>query len=96
MCSRPFRSLGFAHLCRSHPRGSIRSLLTSQLYLHIAYPIRSILNFFPSLGRVHRGGDAFPFRRQAGKIVGQSGEIAIDCSGAAARLVSRRIFQRRG
>ena len=51
---------------------------------------------FPSLGRAHRGGDAFPFRRQAGKIVGQSGEIAIDCSGAAARLVSRWIFQRRG
>ena len=50
----------------------------------------------PSLGRAYRGGDAFPFRRQAGKIVGQSGEIAIDCSGAAARLVSRRIFQRRG
>src|SRR6266487_6579663 len=23
MCSRPFRPLGFAHLCRSHPRGSI-------------------------------------------------------------------------
>ena len=54
------------------------------------------LNFFSSLGRAHRGGDAFPFRRQAGKIVGQSGEIAIDRNGAAARLVSRRIFQRRG
>ena len=49
-----------------------------------------------SLGRAHRGGDAFPFRRQAGKIVGHSGEIAIDRNGAAARLVSRRIFQRRG
>jgi len=63
---------------------------------YVAYPIRSILNFFPSLGRVHRGGDAFPFRRQAGKIVGQSGEIAIDRSGMAARRVSSRIFQRRG
>ena len=63
---------------------------------YVAYPIRSILNFFPSLGSAHRGGDAFPFRRQAGKIMGQSGEIAIDRSGAAARCVSRRIFQRRG
>src|SRR6266478_5651120 len=51
---------------------------------------------FPSLGSAHCGGDAFPFRRQAGKIVGQSGEIAIDRSGAAARCVSGRIFQRRG
>ena len=51
---------------------------------------------FPALGRAHCGGDAFPFRRQAGKIVGQSGEIAIDRGGAAARCVSRRIFQRRG
>ena len=51
---------------------------------------------FPSLGRAYRGGHAFPFRRQAGKIVGQSGEIAIDRNGAAARFVSRRIFQRRG
>ena len=50
----------------------------------------------PSLGRAYRGGDAFPFRRQAGKIVSQSAEIAIDCSRAAAWLVSRRIFQRRG
>src|SRR6478752_1918270 len=33
MCSRPFRPLGFAHLCRSCPRGSIRSLLPSQLCL---------------------------------------------------------------
>jgi hypothetical protein len=33
MCSRPFRPLGFAHLCRSRPRGSIHSLLPSQLYL---------------------------------------------------------------
>src|SRR6266446_6524256 len=51
---------------------------------------------FPSLGSAHRGGDAFPFRRQAGKIVGNGGEIAIDRSGAAARCVSRWIFQRRG
>jgi hypothetical protein len=41
---------------------------------------RSTLNFFPPLGRTHRGGDAFPLRRQAGKIVGDSGEIAIDRS----------------
>ena len=74
-----------------HPRGSIP--LPSHLH---SYPIRSNINVFPSLGRAHRGGDAFPFRRQAGKIMGQSGEIAIDCNGAAARLVSRRIFQRRG
>jgi hypothetical protein len=53
-------------------------------------------DFFPSLGSVHRGGDAFPFRCQASKIVGHSGEIAIDRSGMAARCVSRRIFQRRG
>src|SRR5882672_5650921 len=32
-CSRPFRPLGFAHLCRSRPRGSICSLLPSQLCL---------------------------------------------------------------
>jgi len=56
----------------------------------------SSLNFFSSLGSAHRGGDAFPFRRQAGKIVGDSGEIAIDRSRMAARCVSRRIFQRRG
>jgi hypothetical protein len=56
----------------------------------------STLNFFPWLGSAHRSGDAFPFRRQAGKIVGQSGEIAIDRSGMAAGCVSRRIFQRRG
>jgi hypothetical protein len=33
MCSRPFRPLGFAHLCRSRPGGSIHSLLPSQLCL---------------------------------------------------------------
>src|SRR5205807_4122912 len=33
MRSRPFRPLGFAHLCRSRPRGSIHSLLPSSLYL---------------------------------------------------------------
>jgi hypothetical protein len=27
------RALGFAHLCRSRPRGSVRSLLPSQFYL---------------------------------------------------------------
>ena len=43
-----------------------------------------------------RGVDAFPFRRQAGEIVGQNGEIAIDRNGAAAQCVSRRIFQCRG
>jgi len=31
MCSRPFRPLGFAHLCRSRPRGSVHSSLPSQL-----------------------------------------------------------------
>jgi len=53
-------------------------------------------SFFPPLGNAHRGGDAFPFCRQAGRIVEQSGEIAIDRNGMAARCVSRRIFQRRG
>jgi len=62
----------------------------------VANPIRSILNYFPSLGPAHRDGDAFPFRRQAGQIVGHSGEIAIDRNGMAALCVSRRIFQRRG
>src|SRR6266567_3910044 len=33
MRSRAFRPLGFAHLCRSRPRGSIHSLLPSSLYL---------------------------------------------------------------
>jgi hypothetical protein len=33
MCSRPFRALGFAHLCRSRPRDSVHTLLTSSLYL---------------------------------------------------------------
>src|SRR3984893_8099463 len=33
MCSRPFRPLGFAHLCRSRPRGSVHTLLPSSLYL---------------------------------------------------------------
>jgi hypothetical protein len=37
-----------------------------------------------SLGNVPRCGDAFPFRRQVGKIMGHSGEIAIDCNGIAA------------
>src|SRR5207248_10112749 len=30
----------------------------------------STLNFFPSLGSAHRGGDAFPFCGQAGELVG--------------------------
>src|SRR6266571_2034419 len=50
-------------------------------------------SFSPSLGSVDRGGDAFPFRRQAGEIVGHSGEIAVDRSGVTARRVSSRIFQ---
>src|SRR4030095_10565484 len=33
MCSRPFRPVGFAHLCCSRSRGSVHSLLPSQLYL---------------------------------------------------------------
>ncbi len=42
MCSRPFRPLGFAHLCRSRPRGSIHSLLPSQSgSWRIAHPISS-------------------------------------------------------
>ena len=53
--------------------------------------------FLPSsLGNEHRCGDAFPLGRQTGKIVGDSGEIAIDRSGMAVTRVSRRIFQRRG
>lgn len=46
-----------------------------------------------SLGSAHRGGNAFPFRRQAGKIVGEGGELAIDRDGAATRFVDRRIFE---
>src|SRR6266487_5773451 len=49
------------------------------------YPLNT---HFPSLGSARRGSDAFPFRRQAGKIVGQSGQIAIDRDGAAGRRVS--------
>src|SRR6266513_1950854 len=33
MCSRPFRPLGFSHLCRSRPRGSVHLLLPSSLYV---------------------------------------------------------------
>src|SRR5438093_10349936 len=33
MCSRPFRPFGFAHLCRSRPRGSVHSLVRLQLYV---------------------------------------------------------------
>src|SRR6266487_3725732 len=56
----------------------------------------STLNFFLSLGCAPRGGDAFPFRRQASKIVGDSGEIAIDRDGTATGCVSCRVFQRGG
>ena len=42
----------------------------------------------------HCCGNALPFRGQTGKIVGQTGEIAIDRSGTATRCVSRRIFRR--
>ena len=49
-----------------------------------------------SLGNAHHGGDALPFRRQTGKIVGDNGKIAIDRDGAAALCVSSRIFQCRG
>src|SRR5437660_3386480 len=51
MCSRPFRPLGFAHLCRSRPRGSVHSLLPSQLYLdrsHCPRPHASYLAALPS------------------------------------------------
>ncbi len=58
--------------------------------------VNRIGHFFPSLRRAHRGGDALPFRRQAGKIMGQSGEIAIDRNGSAARCINRWIFQRGG
>ena len=47
-------------------------------------------------GSAHHGSDAFPFCGQTCKIVGDSGEIAIDRGGVAARLVSSRIFQRSG
>src|SRR5439155_11080105 len=51
MCSRPFRPLGFAHLCRSRPRGSVHSLLPSQLYVdrsHCPRPHASYLAALPS------------------------------------------------
>ena len=67
---------------------------------YVAHPIRSILNLFPSLGGVHRGGGAFPFRRQAGKIVGQSpprrvnskGEVGILQTTAQTLCRGRQVF----
>jgi hypothetical protein len=59
MCSRPFRPLGFTHLCRSRPRGSVHSLLPSSLrpvrlgpfhetqVRFAPHPIRSIDSFTP-------------------------------------------------
>jgi hypothetical protein len=74
---------------------TVTAVASAEEVAKVEVPRRQI-NFFSSLGRVHRGGDAFPFRRQAGKIMGQSGKIAIDRNGMAAWCVSRRIFQRRG
>jgi hemin uptake protein HemP len=61
----------------------------------VEVPRRQIESQFSRLGRAHRGSDRFPFCRQTREIVRQSGEIAIDHNGAATRLVSPRIFQRR-
>ena len=47
MCSRPFRpaSGGFAHLCRSRPRGSVQSLLPSQLYVDHSHCPRACASY---------------------------------------------------
>src|SRR6266496_3555984 len=45
MCSRPFRPLGFAHLCRSRPRGSVRSSLPSQLYVDHSHCPRACASY---------------------------------------------------
>src|SRR5437763_1207465 len=47
MCSRPFRpaSGGFAHLCRSRPRGSVHSLLPSQLYVDHSHCPRACASY---------------------------------------------------
>jgi hypothetical protein len=45
MCSRPFRPAldGFAHLCRSRPRGSVPSSLPSDFTFYVADPVSSIV-----------------------------------------------------
>src|SRR6266480_2984620 len=45
MCSRPFRPLGFAHLCRSRPRGSVQSLLRLQLYVDHSHCPRACASY---------------------------------------------------
>jgi len=96
MCSRPFRPVGLPIYVARLPAAPFTRCYPHSFTFYVANPIRSILNYFSSLGPAHRDGDAFPFRSQAGKIMGQSGEIAIDRNGMAALCVSRRIFQRRG
>src|SRR5207249_9850290 len=48
MCSRPFRPLGFAHLCRSRPRGSVHSLLLYVDHSHCPVLAPATLAAFPS------------------------------------------------
>ena len=62
---------------RSQPQHSTRRAAAPQKAVNS--------QLFLSLGSTHRGGDAFPFRRQVGKIVGYSGEIAIDRGDMSAR-----------
>src|SRR5207302_3741264 len=42
MCSRPLRPLGFAHLCRSRPRGSILTATHRGFAFYVGFPKRSI------------------------------------------------------
>src|SRR5436309_15038976 len=48
MCSRPFRPLGFAHLCRSRPRGSVHSLLLYVDHSHCPVLAPATLAALPS------------------------------------------------
>ena len=89
----PFPSLSFLHLTLSRAALSAVVMFALRLLCN-SQPLT--LNFLPELGSAHRARDAFPFCRQARKIIGQSGEIAIDRNGMAARCVGCRIFQRRG
>src|SRR5437773_3960928 len=45
MCSRPFRPLGFAHLCRSRPRGSVHLLLPWRLYVDHSHCPRACASY---------------------------------------------------
>src|SRR4029450_95271 len=61
MCSGPLRPLGFTHPCRSRPRGSVHSLLPSQLYLdhsHCPVLVPATLAALPST-RVTPDRDVF-------------------------------------